>query len=146
MVCYYRFWHTTFLDGHTHKSHNNQPCWFPIWRSFVIEKATQLSVSKNTAWWLNSLALQIMFLFMHHVGICEIGRGYHKHWKKKLNLLPCNVSSNVWKLHSGQSDILLPITNELLWYVVELHEKGMVMTSCIVSARHLTCAVFFMTN
>ena len=51
----------------------------------------------------------------------------------QLNFLPNNVASNVWKLHYGQSALLLTITYELLCYIIELHDQGMVVNSCIVS-------------
>ena len=53
----------------------------------------------------------------------------------QLNLLPDGVVLNARKIHSGQPGTLLPITNEILWYVFELHEQGIVVTSCILCCK-----------
>ena len=64
-----------------------------------------------------------------------IKRRYYTCWKMQLNLLHDGVVSNVQKFHSGQSGSLLPITNELLQHVFELHEQGIDVMYHIVCGK-----------
>ena len=57
----------------------------------------------------------------------------------QLNFLLDDVAANVQKLHAGRFCLLLPITNELLWYNIQLHIQRVVVTSCI--AMYLMCHI-----
>ena len=83
-----------------------------------IESCCAFAASLNEAYWEFGIKNQ-----------------YYCQWKKWLDHVPKNASSNIGKIYSGHLGILMPLNHSLLRYVFELHEQEMIMTTWILSRK-----------
>ena len=110
------------LISNPEKLHHRKSCTIKYkWQSWL--KIEQYYMENNVS---------VETLCQHYV----TNRRYYIHWKMQMNLLPDGVTSNVWKLPSGLSGLLLLITNMHVCMLLSYMSKG----SCI---SHPICGMTF---